>query len=122
MRTADSISSGRSPAIPPPRPAQPLRPGHGKASLGEQGVAIVLARPQARLHGEHGAAGVVDVLVEGVGRQRRLELDELGRVLHEPDIRWKPLNWDFTVTGFSQRPSMLMSRLPQTSATGSIFS
>ena len=36
--------------------------------------------------------------------------------------RWKPVNWDFTVTGFSHLPSMLVSRLPQTSATGSIRS
>ena len=32
------------------------------------------------------------------------------------------MNWDATVTGFSHRPSMLVSRLPQTSATGSICS
>jgi hypothetical protein len=43
----------------------------------------VLPGPQAGR--EHGAAGVVDVLVEGVARQRPLELDELGRVLHEGD-------------------------------------
>src|SRR5207249_1399655 len=52
---------------------------------GEQGVAPVLAGVHAGRHGEHGAAGVVYVLVQGVGRQRRLELDELGRVLHEGD-------------------------------------
>ena len=35
---------------------------------------------------------------------------------------WNPVNWDATVTGFSHRPSMSVSRLPQTSATGSIRS
>jgi len=37
-------------------------------------------------------------------------------------IRWNPVNWDATVTGFSHRPSMEVSRLPQISATGSIRS
>ena len=32
------------------------------------------------------------------------------------------MNWDCTVTGFSHRPSMSVSRLPQISATGSIRS
>ena len=32
------------------------------------------------------------------------------------------MNWDATVTGFSHRPSISVSRLPQTSATGSIRS
>jgi hypothetical protein len=45
----------------------------------------MLAGSQAGRDGEHGAAGVVDVLVQGVARQRRLELDELGWVLHERD-------------------------------------
>src|SRR5690242_19254479 len=67
------------------RPHQLSRTSVAEDSLGEQGVAVVLTRPQARLDGEHGAAGVVDVLVEGVGGQRRLELYELGGILHEPD-------------------------------------
>jgi len=36
--------------------------------------------------------------------------------------RWNPVNWDLTVTGFSQRPSIEVSRLPQISAMGSIRS
>jgi hypothetical protein len=36
---------------------------------------------QAGWAGEHGAAGVLGVLVERVGGQRLLEPDELGRVL-----------------------------------------
>ena len=35
---------------------------------------------------------------------------------------WKPMNCEATVTGFSHRPSMSVSRLPQISATGSIRS
>jgi len=34
--------------------------------------------------------------------------------------RWKPMNWDFFVTGFCHRPSIWVSRSPNTSATGSI--
>jgi hypothetical protein len=45
----------------------------------------VLARAQARRAREHGAADVVDVLVERVAGQGLLELDELGRVFHEGD-------------------------------------
>jgi hypothetical protein len=51
----------------------------------EQGITVVLPGAQAGRDGEDRAAGVVDVLVQGVARQRPLELDELGRVLHEGD-------------------------------------
>ena len=37
-------------------------------------------------------------------------------------ILWKPMNWDGTVTGFSQRPSICVSSVPQISATGSMCS
>src|SRR5215472_13108280 len=60
----------------------PRRPGRSSC---EQGITVVLARAQAGRDGEDGAAGVVDVLVQGVARQRGLELDELGWVLHEGD-------------------------------------
>ena len=40
-----------------------------RLSSGEQGVTPVLAGPEAGRAGEDAAAGVVDVLVEGVGRQ-----------------------------------------------------
>jgi DNA-binding CsgD family transcriptional regulator len=46
----------------------------------------VLAGVKAGRAGEDRAAGVVDVLVEGVGGQGVLELDELGGVLHEGDL------------------------------------
>jgi hypothetical protein len=45
----------------------------------------VLAGTQSWRAGEDGAAGVVDVLVEGVGGQGLLQADELGGVLHEGD-------------------------------------
>jgi len=45
----------------------------------------VLARVEAGRAGEDGAAGVVDVLVEGVRGEGLLEPDELGGVLHEGD-------------------------------------
>src|ERR1700679_3499343 len=58
-----------------------LRP----AASGEQGVAPVLALAHAGRAGEHAAAGVLDVLVQRVGAEGVLQLDELGRVLHERD-------------------------------------
>jgi hypothetical protein len=56
-------------------------PCPARCSSGEQGVAPVLAGTHAGGDREYGGAGVVDVLVQGVARQRCLELDELGRVL-----------------------------------------
>src|SRR5580698_2665836 len=57
----------------------------GVARSGEKSVAPALAGVQAGRAGEYGAAGVLDVLVEGVGGERLLQPDELGRVLHEGD-------------------------------------
>src|SRR6266571_2557881 len=62
------------------------RAGSGPcAAQVKQRVAPVLAGANAGRDGEDGAAGVVDVLVQGVARQRLLELDELVRALHEGD-------------------------------------
>src|ERR1700735_2808776 len=91
-RTAESHGADVTGVPPRPGPAgpEPPRPGPAgpeprRAASGEQAVAPVLALAYAGRAGEHAAAGVLDVLVQRVGAQGVLQLDELGRVLHERD-------------------------------------